>query len=80
MAERLLMRVKEESERADLTICKIESQWDFAVWLGELKPGLGHNLEGWDGEGGGKDGQVGGDMGKPMADTCWCLIETSTIL
>ena len=34
----------------------------------ELKPGLHNNLEGWDGEGGGKNVQVGGDMGKPMAD------------
>ena len=33
------------------TICKIESQWEFAVWLGELKQGLCDNLEGWDGEG-----------------------------
>ena len=22
------------------TICKIDSQWEFAVWLGELKQGL----------------------------------------
>ena len=27
----------------------------------------GNNLEGWDGEGGQRDVQVGGDMGKPMA-------------
>ena len=32
--------------------------------------GLHNNLEGWDGEGGGRDVQVGGDMGKPMADSC----------
>ena len=60
--------------------CKIESQWKFAVGLRELKPGLSNNLERWDGEGGGKDGQVEGDMDKPMADTCWCLIETNIIL
>ena len=29
-----------------------------------------HNdLEGWDGEGGGRDVQVGGDTGKPMSDS-----------
>ena len=32
------------------TICKIDSQWEFAVWLRELKPGLCNNLKGWDGE------------------------------
>ena len=29
-----------------LTICKIDSQWDFAVCLRKLKQGLGINLEG----------------------------------
>ena len=28
------------------TICKIDSQWEFAVWLKELKPGLPNNPEG----------------------------------
>ena len=28
------------------------------------------NLEGWDGEGVGRDVQLGGDMDKPMADSC----------
>ena len=41
-----------------ITICKIDSQWEFPVRLRELKPGLSNNLEGWDGEGGGKDVQV----------------------
>ena len=53
-----------------ITICKIESQWEFAVGLRGLKPGFGNNLEGWDGEGGGRDVQVKGDMGKPMPDSC----------
>ena len=63
-----------------ITICKIESQWEFAIWLKELKLGLGNILEGWDGEEGGRDVHVEGDMGKPMADSCWCLVETNTIL
>ena len=29
-----------------ITICKIDSQWEFAVWLKKLKPGLCINLEG----------------------------------
>ena len=32
------------------TICKIDSQWEFAVCLRKLKQGLCINLEGWDGE------------------------------
>ena len=36
-----------------ITICRIDSQWEFAVCLRELKQGLCINLEGWDGEGDG---------------------------
>ena len=32
------------------TICKIDSQWEFALWLRELKQGLCNNPEGWNGE------------------------------
>ena len=34
-----------------ITMYKIDSQWEFAVWLRELIPGLCNNLEGQDGEG-----------------------------
>ena len=37
-----------------ITICKIDSQWEFAVWQRKLKKGLCINLEGWDGEGDGR--------------------------
>ena len=37
-----------------ITICKIDSQRKFAVWLRKLKQGLSINLEGWDGEMGGR--------------------------
>ena len=63
-----------------ITVCKMDGQWEFAIWLKELRPGLGNNLEGWDGEGRGRDAQVGGDMGTPMADACWCLVDTNTVL
>ena len=33
-----------------ITICKIDSQWEFALWLRKLKQGLCINLEGWDGD------------------------------
>ena len=30
-----------------ITICKLDSHWEFAVWLRKLTPGLCINLEGW---------------------------------
>ena len=38
-----------------ITICKIDSQREFAVWLRKLKQGLCFNLEGWNGEGDGRE-------------------------
>ena len=51
-----------------ITICKIDSQGEFAIWLRKLKQGLCINLEGWDGEGDGREVQKGGDLHIPMAD------------
>ena len=53
-----------------ITIYKIDSQREFAVWLRKLKQGLCINLEGWDGEGDGKEVQKGGYICIPMADSC----------
>ena len=53
-----------------ITICKIYSQREFAVWLRKLKQGLCINLEGWDWEGDGREIQKGGDICIPMADSC----------
>ena len=53
-----------------ISICKIESQWEFAVCLRELKQGLCISLEGLDGEGDVREVQEGGDICKPMADSC----------
>ena len=52
-----------------ITICKIDSQQEFAVWLRQLKQGLCINLEGWDGEGDRKEVQEGGDICIPTADS-----------
>ena len=52
------------------TICKIDSQWEFAVWLRKLKQGLCINLERWEGEGGGREFQKGRDICIPMTDSC----------
>ena len=35
-------------------------KWEFAVWLRKLKQRLCINLEGWDGEGDGREVQKGG--------------------
>ena len=50
------------------TICKIDSQWEFAVWHRELNPVLCNNLEGWDGVGDRREVQEGG--GIQVADSC----------
>ena len=34
-----------------ITICKIDCQWEFAVWLRKFKQKLSNNLEEWDSEG-----------------------------
>ena len=39
-----------------ITICKMESQWAFAVWLRKLKQGHCINLERWNRERDGKEG------------------------
>ena len=53
-----------------ITICKIGSQWEFAVCLRKLKHGLCISLEGWDGAEDGREVQKGGDICIPMADSC----------
>ena len=53
-----------------ITICKIDSQWEFAVRVRKLKEGFCINLEGWDGEADGREVQKGGDICIPMAASC----------
>ena len=40
-----------------ITIYKIDSQGELVVWLRKLKQGLCISLEGWDGEGDGREVQ-----------------------
>ena len=53
-----------------ITICEIDSQWEFSVYLRKLKEGLCINLEEWDGEGDGREVQEGGEICIPTADSC----------
>ena len=54
-----------------ITICKIDSQQEFAIWLRKLKQGLCINLEEWRGEGDDKEFQKGGNnICIPMVDSC----------
>ena len=53
-----------------ITICKIDSQREFAVWLRKFKEELCINLEGWDWERDGEEFQEGEDISIPMADSC----------
>ena len=46
----------------NITLCKIDSQQEFAVWFRKPKQGLCINLEGWDRERGGREVQEGGDI------------------
>ena len=41
---------------------------------------LGTSLEGWDGVGGGREFQEGGNMCIRVAGLCWCIAETNIIL
>ena len=63
-----------------ITMCRIDSQWEFAEWLRKLKQGLCVNPEGWDGEGDGREAQKGGDIFVHMADSCCALTENNKIL
>ena len=66
------VRCMESDVETYITICKIDSQREFAVWLRKLKQGLCISLEGWGGEGDGREVQKGGDVYiyTHMADSC----------
>ena len=53
-----------------ITICKKDSQQEFAVRLRKLKQGLCINLEEWGDEGDRREVQKGEDICIPMADSC----------
>ena len=71
---------EESNMETYITICKIDSQWEFAVWLRQLKQELCVSLVGWDREGIGSEVQNRGDICLPLADSCLGLTENSKIL
>ena len=62
-----------------LTLPYVKQTKEFAVWLRKLKQGLCINLEGWDGEGDGMEGQERGDICTPMTESWRCLTENNKI-
>ena len=63
-------RYEKSNMETYITICKLDSQQEFAVWHRKLKWGLCINLEGQDGVGDGKEVQKRGDICIPIADSC----------
>ena len=53
----------ESNRETYITVCKIDSQWEFAVGLREVKQGFSISREGWDGE-------ERGEICIHMADSC----------
>ena len=56
------------------------AQWSLLYDAGSSNRVLCNNLEGWDGVRGEREVQEEGDIGMPMADSCWYMAETTTIL
>ena len=54
--------------------------YSVRVWKWMSEAWEGNSLVEWDGEGRVLGVQVGGDVGEPMADSCWCLVESNAIL
>ena len=53
-----------------ITICKIDSQGEFAVWLRKLKQGFCINLKGWDGARDEREVPKRADICISVADSC----------
>ena len=61
-----------EEQRGNIyiTVCKTDSQWEFALCPRELKGGLRDDLEGRDGARGGREVQEGRRTCGSMVDSC----------
>ena len=63
-----------------ITISKIDSQGEFAVWIRKFKQGLCINIKGWDGEGDEREVHKEVPLSLAMADSCRGLTENNKIL
>jgi len=63
----------ESNMQTDMSIYKIDSQWEFAVCLRELKQGLCINLKKWEGDG--RQFQKAGNICIPMASLVALLVK-----
>ena len=63
-----------------ITISKIDSQGEFAVWIRKFKQGLCINLKGWGGEGDRREVHKEVPLPLAMADSCRGLTENNKIL
>ena len=72
--------LREKHGNINITICRTDSQLEFAIWQGSSNLVLSDSLECWDGVGGGRGFQEGGDICIPMTDSCWCMAKTNTML
>ena len=70
----------EQHRNIHTTICKTESQWEFAVWHRELRPGALWQPRGLGWGGKREEAQGGGDICVPITDSCTCKAETNTTL
>ena len=52
-----------------ITVCKTDSQQEFAAWLRKSKEGCCISLERWGEEGDGREVQKEGDVRMPVADS-----------
>jgi len=62
--------IGENNMETHITMCKIESQWEFAIRLKEPRQGLCNNLEGWVGEGHEREVQEGRNIHIPVLNSC----------
>ena len=67
-------------ETYTLTFVKQIAGGDLLGNKGSSNQGLCDNLEEWVGMGDGKEVQEGGDICISVADSCWCMEETNTLL
>ena len=63
-----------------ITVYKIDSSGNWLYDARSSNPVFCDNVEGWNGTGGGREVQEGGEICIPMADSCWCIVEVNTIL